>query len=63
MLVEEGNAKKEDFPFGTDGYKPATSDFIDGVTYDGKAPNAYIDSLSIGLKSGQKVEGSEIVGG
>ncbi|WP_408015681.1 CmpA/NrtA family ABC transporter substrate-binding protein [Rhizobium alarense] len=63
LLIEEGNAKKEDFPFGTDGYKPATSDFIDGVTYDGKTPNAYIDSLSIGLKSGQKVEGSEIVGG
>ena len=63
LLVEEGNAKKEDFPFGTDGYKPATTDFIDGVSYDGKKPNAYIDSLSIGLKGKEKIEGSEIVGG
>ena len=32
------------------GYKPATSDFIDGKTYDGKKPNDYIDSFKIGLK-------------
>ena len=63
LLIEEGNAKAEDFPADTDGYKPATTDFIDGVSYDGRQPNAYIDSLSIGLKGRQKVEGSEIVGG
>lgn len=63
MLIEEGKADKADFPFGTDGYKAPTSDFIDGVTYDGKAPNAYIDSLKIGLKNGQTVSGSEVVGG
>jgi len=63
MLVDEGKAAKADFPFGTDGYKPATKDFIDGVTYDGKKPNAYIDALKIGLKGNQKVEGSDIVGG
>ena len=63
LLIEEGNAKAEDFPADTDGYKPATTDFIDGVSYDGRQPNAYIDSLSIGLKGQQKVEGSEIVGG
>nr|WP_244938032.1 CmpA/NrtA family ABC transporter substrate-binding protein [Sinorhizobium sojae] len=63
MLIEEGNADKADFPFGTDGYKAPTSDFIDGVTFDAKAPNAYIDSLKIGLKSGQTVSGSEVVGG
>ncbi|ODR92633.1 CmpA/NrtA family ABC transporter substrate-binding protein [Sinorhizobium alkalisoli] len=63
MLVEEGNADKADFPFGTDGYKAPTSDFIDGITFDAKAPNAYIDSLKIGLKSGQTVSGSEVVGG
>lgn len=62
-LVDEGKAKASDFPFGSDGYKPATSDFIDGVTYDGRTPNAYIDSLPIGLKGGQKVQGSEITGG
>jgi len=62
MLVSEGKAKKEDFPFGSDGYKPATSDFIDGVSYDGKKPNAYIDSLKIGLKGNAKIEGAEVVG-
>ncbi|WP_438751590.1 CmpA/NrtA family ABC transporter substrate-binding protein [Pararhizobium sp. O133] len=63
MLVEEGKAKDADFPWNSDGYKPATADFIDGVSYDGKQPNAYIDSLKLGLKGQQKVEGSEIVGG
>ncbi|HTO33957.1 MAG TPA: CmpA/NrtA family ABC transporter substrate-binding protein [Pararhizobium sp.] len=63
MLVEEGKAKDADFPWSSDGYKPATADFIDGVSYDGKTPNAYIDSLKLGLKGQQKVEGSEIVGG
>jgi len=62
LLIAEGKAKKEDFPFGSDGYKPATSDFIDGVSYDGKQPNAYIDSLKIGLKGGGKIEGAEVVG-
>ncbi|MBP1850432.1 CmpA/NrtA family ABC transporter substrate-binding protein [Rhizobium halophytocola] len=63
MLIDEGNASKEDFPFDTDGYKPATADFIDGISYDGKTPNAYIDSLSIGLKGTEKINGSQIVGG
>ena len=53
LLIEEGLVKKEDFPFGTDGYKPPTpaADIIDGIAYDGKAPNAYIDSMVIGLRS------------
>ncbi|MBP2234327.1 nitrate/nitrite transport system substrate-binding protein [Sinorhizobium kostiense] len=63
MLIEEGKASKEEFPFGTDGYKAPTSDFIDGVSYDGKAPNAYIDSLKVGLKGEQTISGSEVVGG
>ena len=65
MLIAEGKANKADFPFDTDGYRDPTpaSDIIDGIPYDGRTPNAYIDSLPIGLKSGQKVEGSEVVGG
>lgn len=63
MLVEEGKVKKEDFPFDTDGYKPETTDFIDGVAYDGKKPNAYIDSLKIGLKANEKIEGATVTGG
>lgn len=63
MLVEEGLAEEADFPWETDGYRQPTAEFIDGMTYDGKKPNAYIDSLSIGLKSGQTVSGTEVVGG
>ena len=62
LLIEDGVAKPEEFPAATDGYRAPTNEFIDGVTYDGRKPNAYIDSLKIGLKGQQKVEGSEIVG-
>ena len=56
-----GHVAEADFPWDTDGYRPATSEFIDGVTYDGRTPNAYLDSLAIGLKSGQRVSGADIV--
>lgn len=39
----------------TDGFRGPQSGFIDGVTYDGRKPNAYIGSFAIGLKSGQTV--------
>lgn len=55
LLVEEGKARAEDFPFGTDGYKAPTSAFIDGIEYDGRKPNEYLDKLPIGLKDGQTV--------
>ena len=51
MLVDEGLANEADFPWDSDGYKAATDEFIDGLTYDGRTPNAYIDSFEIGLKS------------
>ena len=35
----------------TDGYKPATGDFIDGIVYDGKRPNEYLSKFAIGLQS------------
>ncbi len=56
-LIAEGKLKKEDFPdFGAEsGYKPATSDFIDGTSYDGKKPNEYIEQFKIGLKKDEKV--------
>ncbi len=65
MLVDEGLVDKADFPWDSDGYREPTpaSDVIDGIAYDGRKPNAYIDSLTIGLKGDQKVEGSEVVGG
>lgn len=64
MLVEEGLADEADFPWDSDGYKAATpaADIIDGIPYDGRTPNAYLDSLPIGLKGEQKVVGSDIQG-
>jgi nitrate/nitrite transport system substrate-binding protein len=61
MLVDEGFINAADVPFDSDGYKPATNEFIDGITYDGKAPNAYIDAMTIGLKDGQTVVGGAVV--
>ena len=49
LLVEEGNIPATDIP-ATDGYKPATADFIDGTTYDAKDPIGYINSFKIGNK-------------
>lgn len=49
-LVAEGLVKGEDIPFGSDGYRAPTSKFLDGVTYDGRKPNDYLNSLTIGLK-------------
>jgi nitrate/nitrite transport system substrate-binding protein len=60
LLVAEGYVDEKDFPWDTDGYREPTSEFIDGVTYDGRRPNAYIDSLTIGLKGKQKVGDSDV---
>jgi nitrate/nitrite transport system substrate-binding protein len=60
-LIADGLATPEMFDFDADGYRDPTSDFIDGVAYDGTKPNAYIDSLPIGLKGAQTVAGGEII--
>jgi len=62
LLIAEGKAKKEDFPWDTDGYRAPTKEFIDGVEYDGRKPNDYLAKLTIGLKGNQKVEGGYVVG-
>ncbi|WP_158974905.1 CmpA/NrtA family ABC transporter substrate-binding protein [Cellulophaga sp. L1A9] len=49
LLVAEGKIPATDVPT-TDGYKPATADFIDGTTYDAKDPIGYINSFAIGNK-------------
>lgn len=49
-LIQDGKFTAEEFPFGTDGYRAVTADFIDGKTYDGKKPNEYIKNFKIGLK-------------
>jgi nitrate/nitrite transport system substrate-binding protein len=54
-LVAEGKAQASDFPSGTDGYRPPTAEFIDGVEYDGRQPNAYLRTFTIGLKGNETV--------
>ncbi|MGB0578525.1 MAG: CmpA/NrtA family ABC transporter substrate-binding protein [Limisphaerales bacterium] len=50
-LVEEGHLKASEFPpTSTDGYRPASIDFIDGKLYDPYQPIAYINSFKIGIK-------------
>jgi len=61
MLVDEGKAKREDFPWTSDGYRPPSNEFIDGIEYDGRKPNAYLTKFKIGLQNGQKVEGGNVV--
>lgn len=50
LLIEEGFLEKKDIPYGTDGYKPATDEFIDGLMYDARKPIAYLNSHKIGIK-------------
>jgi nitrate/nitrite transport system substrate-binding protein len=49
LLVEEGKIPAADIP-ESDGFKPATSEFIDGIEYDGKKPNEYLAKFKIGNK-------------
>lgn len=64
MLVDEGLAPEDGFPWDSDGYKAPTpaADIIDGIGYDGRTPNAYLESLPIGLKGDQTVVGNEVQG-
>jgi len=64
LLVDAGLANEADFPWDSDGYKAPTptADIIDGIAYDGRTPNAYLESLPIGLKGEQVVVGDEVQG-
>jgi nitrate/nitrite transport system substrate-binding protein len=62
MLVDEGHVAAEDFPWTSDGYRAPASEFIDGMTYDGRAPNDYLKQFPIGLKGDQKVVGNGVEG-
>ncbi|GAB4237663.1 MAG: CmpA/NrtA family ABC transporter substrate-binding protein [Kiloniellaceae bacterium] len=63
LLVEEGQVAEADFPWDSDGFRAPQSEFIDGITFDGRKPNAYLELFPIGLKGGQKVEENLVVGG
>ena len=60
-LIADGHATADQFDFDADGYRDPTADFIDGIAYDGTKPNAYIDSLTIGLKGDQSVASGQVV--
>ncbi len=51
-LIAEGKMTAADFPdfASEDGYRPVQTEFLDGIPYDGRQPNAYLQSLTIGLK-------------
>ena len=49
LLIDEGYITADEVPADDyDGYREATDEFIDGRTYDGKDPIAYINSFEIG---------------
>lgn len=52
-LINEGKLAAKEFPdFATEtGFKPPQQEFIDGITYNGLAPNAYLKQFPIGLKA------------
>ncbi|AEG31550.1 CmpA/NrtA family ABC transporter substrate-binding protein [Thiomicrospira cyclica] len=56
-LIKEGKFTASEFPdFSIEtGFKPATDEFIDGITYDGLKPNDYLKQFEIGLKGADKV--------
>ncbi len=62
-LVDAGQADEADFPWDTDGYRDATAEFIDEVSFDGRTPNAYLSQFPIGLKTGETVSESGVTGG
>ena len=56
LLIDDGLADAADFPFGTDGYREPQHEFIDGIVFDGREPNAYLEQFPIGLKGDDRVE-------
>ncbi len=53
-LVKEGYIAASDLP-KTDGFKAPQDDFMDGIVYDGRKPNSYLESMKIGLKKKDKI--------
>ena len=56
-LIEDGLMEASDFPdFASEtGFKAPQTQFIDGITYDGHQPNAYLEQFKIGLKGDDKL--------
>ncbi len=56
-LIAEGKVKASEFPDFSkeDGFKPPQKEFIDGIAYDGKKPNEYLEKFPIGLKEKESI--------
>lgn len=56
-LIAEGKMDASEFPDfdSEEGFKAPQTQFIDGVIYDGRKPNEYLEKFSIGLKGDQKI--------
>ena len=50
LLLEDGLIEESEIPWETDGYKPPTKGFIDGILYDARDPIGYLNSHEIGNK-------------
>ena len=61
LLLKEGKIAKSDVPWESDGFKGPQSEFIDGITYNGKQPNAYLSNFPIGLKTNETIKGSAVI--
>lgn len=61
LLVAEGHAGHDEFPWDSDGYRAPSAAFIDGLPFDARQPNAYIDRLPIGLKRRQTIKAGAVV--
>jgi len=57
-LIKEGKLNASEFPdFATeDGFRAPQTDFIDGITYNGKSPNEYLKKFKIGLKGADTIK-------
>jgi nitrate/nitrite transport system substrate-binding protein len=60
-LVEESVIPADSVP-DTDGFRGVQDGFIDGVTFDGSQPNAYLASFAIGLQAGETVTAAGVAG-
>ena len=52
-LLAEGHLVASEVPT-TDGFKAPDAGFIDGIVYDGRKPNAYLEKFAIGNQAGAK---------
>ncbi len=54
-LIAEGKMDAKDLP-SSDGFDPPRGEFIDGIAFDPRKPNAYLGQFKIGLKDKDTVK-------